>query len=169
MRVARLLWRHVPAGAEALHLGWIQRARGRWNTQRPRFACLYTSYNEEGAIAEWIKHFRRRNFGAVPRDLVSIRATVSPVLNLTRPTEADTYGIGLTEMTGDQRAHLAACRRVARKAILVDGFRAILAPSASLAGEKNLMIYPESHHGRLLLSNGPDRLALNYGPHPRVS
>lgn len=166
MRVARLLWRHLPAGAEPLHLGWIQRARGRWNTQRPRLSCLYTAYTQEGALAEFAKLAAQRPaFARTPRDLVSIHVTVSPVLDLLDAEIQRRYGVTLADMTGDGTRHLAACRRVARH-VVADGYRAIRAPSAASEGEVNLMIYPESQHGSLLLSDGPIRLPINYGPHP---
>lgn len=56
-RYRGLVWRHVPVGAEPLHLGYILKAtRGRWNTRRPRLPCLYTALTPEGAIAELDKH-----------------------------------------------------------------------------------------------------------------
>jgi RES domain-containing protein len=168
----RLVWRHIPASDEPLHFGWIQRARGRWNTRRPRLACLYTALSRDGAIAEYRKHFLWSGLGAggeiKPRDLVSLIVDVEPVLDLTdsavlrRLFIADT-----TTLTGDTAAHRALCRRIAWDAVR-DGYRAIHAPSAALEGARTLMIYPESQFGRILLRNGPDRIPLNYGPNPLV-
>ena len=159
------MWRHVPAGAEPLHLGWIQLARGRWNTQRPRLACLYTALTVEGAVAEYRKHFVRAGLPVTPgmlrsRDLVSLHVVVSPVLNLTRREVTDGLGVDPAMLTGDDAECLALCRGIARRAVQ-QGFRGILAPSAAQPGERTLMIYPESQHGHLTVRNGPDRIALD--------
>lgn len=166
MRVRRLVWRHVPAGAEPLHLGWMQRARGRWNTQRPRISCLYTAHTEAGALAEYDKLAREPAYARRPRDLVSLHVDVEPVLDLTDPAFQERYGIDLGQLVGAEASALRACHRVVREAILAGGHRAIRAPSAAGEGEINLMVYPESQHGRLLLSNGPDRIAINHGRSP---
>lgn len=165
MKVSRLVWRHVPAGAEPLHLGWMQRARGRWNTQRPRLTCLYTAYSADGALAEYEKLAIDTVFARSPRDLVSIRVTVEPVLDLTEPAIQALFGITPAQMTGSDSSDLAACRRAVQVAF-ASGYRAIRAPSAAAAGERNLMIYPESAAGRLLLENGADRRPINHGPSP---
>jgi RES domain-containing protein len=162
VRVSRLVWRHVPAGAEPLHLGWMQRARGRWNTQRPRLTCLYTAYSAEGALAEFEKLAVDTVFARAPRDLVSIRVTVEPVVDLTEAVVQALFDITLTQMAGSDSTDLAACRRAAQTA-LASGYRAIRAPSAAAPGERNLMIYPESAAGRLVLENGPDRRPINHG------
>jgi RES domain-containing protein len=167
------VWRHIPASKEPLHLGWIQLARGRWNTQRPRVACLYTALSRHGAIGEYRKHFDWSGLGAPgtikPRDLVSLLVDVEPVLDLTDPAVLERLEIENPDvLIGDTARHLAICRRIARNA-LQDGYRAIQAPSAAAAGEGTLLIYPESEHGRLLLRNGPDRIPLNYGPDPLVA
>jgi RES domain-containing protein len=170
VRVARRVWRHVPKGAEPLHLAWMQRARGRWNTQRPRLPCLYTALTVEGALAEYRKHFVENGFGAAPgllapRDLVSIDVRVEPVLNLASPQVRAELGIALDHLTGDTAADLAVCRRIAWDAVRT-GHRAILAPSAAKKGERTLMLYVESERGRLAVSNGPDRIPINYGLDP---
>ncbi len=101
-RYRGLVWRHVPEGAEPLHLGWIlNAARGRWNTRRPRLPCIYTSLTPEGAIAELDKHAdafagRRRR-----RDLVSIRVDVDRVLDLTSAFVRLRVGATLASLTGD--------------------------------------------------------------------
>jgi len=148
----------------------MQRARGRWNTQRPRLTCLYTALTVEGALAEYRKHFVENGFGIVPgllapRDLVSIDVRVEPVLNLTSARVRDELGVELEQLTGDTAADLALCHRVAWDALRC-GHRAILAPSAAKKGERTLMLYVESDRGRLTVHNGPDRIPINHGPDP---
>jgi len=141
----------------------MQRARGRWNTQRPRVSCLYTAWTAEGALAEFVKlAVDRPAYAATPRDLVSLQVDVEPVADLTDPAVMRGLGISAAQLVSTiygpcHRAMLAAIRA---------GYRGIRAPSASAAGEMNLMIYPERTDGRLLLSNGPDRVPINYGPSP---
>lgn len=144
----------------------MQRARGRWNTQRPRITCLYTAYTERGALAEYDKLAREPAYSRRPRDLVSVRVDVAPVLDLTNPDLQAHYTITVAQIIGERSHDLSACRRVVRRAVIEDGYRAVRAPSAAMLGEMNLMIYPESQHGRLLLSNGGARLCINHGPHP---
>jgi RES domain-containing protein len=144
----------------------MQRARGRWNTQRPRISCPYTAYTEHGALAEYDKLAREPAYGHQPRDLVSVVIDLEPVLDLTDLRVQARYRITAEQMCGDRPADLVACHRVVRQAILMDTYRAIRAPSAAAEGEINLMIYPESQHGRLLLANGPARRPINYGPDP---
>jgi RES domain-containing protein len=170
VKISRRVWRHVPKGAEPLHLQWMQLARGRWNTQRPRLTCLYTALTPAGALAEYRKHFLANAFDVAPgvlapRDLVSIDVRVEPVLDLTRPRVRAAFGVTLEQLTGDGRADLAACRRVAWNAFRL-GHRAILAPSAAQEGEPTLMLYIESQHGRLTARNGPHRIPINHGPSP---
>jgi hypothetical protein len=151
-------------GAQPLHAGWMQLARGRWNTQRPRIACLYTAYSAAGALAEFDKLAREEaGYATRPRDLVSIQVDVEPVLDLTDSEVQARYGITERQLGG--RGY-TDCHRVVREAVLRDGFRAIRAPSAAGDGMLNLMIYPESHDGRLRYADGPDRLAINHGPAP---
>jgi RES domain-containing protein len=158
-----LVWRHVPAGAEPLHLGWMQRARGRWNTQRPRVSCLYTANTREGAPREFVKLASERPaYAATPRDLVSLHVNVEPVADLTEPAVRERYEIAPADLVSPD---CRACHR-AMHAILRDGYRAIRAPSAAAPGEVNLLIYPERTDGRLLLSNGPHRVPINHGSSP---
>lgn len=164
MRVyAGLVWRHLPVGKEPLHLGWILKgARGRWNTRRPRLPCLYTSLTPQGAIAEFEKHVAEY---AAPRrrDLVSLYASVGPVLNLTSAPTRQRVGIRLETILGDGPRDTATCRAIARRYVLEGSYRAILAPSASLEGAVNLMIYVASTPGIQELANGPDRMTITPG------
>jgi hypothetical protein len=151
-------------GAEPLHAGWMQLARGRWNTQRPRIACLYTSYTAAGALAEYDKLAAgEAGYAARPRDLVSIHVDVEPVLDLGDEDVRARYQVTERGLLG---AGYGTSHRVVREAVLRDGFRAIRAPSAAGEGIVNLMIYPESHSGRLRYSDGPDRLPINFGLDP---
>lgn len=154
------VWRHVPVGAEPLHLGWILRAaRGRWNLRRPRLPCLYTSLTPEGAVAEFRKQIAE--YGApIRRDLVSVDVAVGPVLDLTRPRVLARLGVDPGVLTGDRPGDLVACRELARRNVLHGPYRAILSPSASLAGAANLMVYIESTNGIQELMNGPDRVPI---------
>lgn len=142
----------------------MQLARGRWNTQRPRIACLYTSYTADGALAEYDKLAREEaGYSTRPRDLVSIQVDVEPVLDLGDPEMQARYEITDRQLRG--RSYVP-CHRVVREAVLRDGYRAIRAPSAAVDGVVNLMIYPESQDGRLRYADGPDRLPINHGPDP---
>jgi RES domain-containing protein len=162
-RFQGLVWRHVPVGAEPLHLGWILKgARGRWNTRRPRFPCLYTSLTPRGAIAEFEKHLAAYG-GRRTRDLVSLQVSVGPVLDLTRPQTLRTFGLAPATLMGDHPRDLAACRSIARDRVLHGPYRAILAPSASSEGAVNLMIYLLDVHQIQELSNGPDRITIMPG------
>lgn len=164
MRVhAGLVWRHIPVGREPLHLGWILKgARGRWNTRRPRLPCLYTSLTPQGAIAEFEKHVREY---AAPRrrDLVSLYVKVGPVLNLTSALVRRRVGISLAAIVGDDARDRTACRAIAIQHVLKGPYRAILAPSASLAGAVNLMIYVASTRGIQEIADGPDRITITPG------
>ena len=164
MRAYRgVVWRHVPVGAEPLHLGWILKgARGRWNSRRPRLPCIYTALTPEGAIAEYERHVAA--YGAPRRrDLVSLRVAVGPVLDLTSRFVRRRFGIGLDAVVGDAAADLAACRTLARRHVLHGDHRAILAPSAALDGAVNLMIFVASTSGIQELADGADRVTIAPG------
>lgn len=155
------VWRHIPVGAVPLHLGWILRAgRGRWNTQRPRLPCLYTSLRPQGAIGEYQKHLAEYGHPK-RRDLVSLDVSVRPVLDLTSARIRQRLGVSLDTLTGDTSADLIRCRRIAREAVLRDEYCAILAPSASIRGDVNLMIYIESTRGIRSMMDGPDRITID--------
>ena len=160
---AGLVWRHIPVGKEPLHLGWILRsARGRWNSRRPRLPCLYTSLTPWGAVAEFEKHVAEY---AAPRrrDLVSLRVKVGPVLDLTSRLVRRRIGVSRETIVSATARDQALCRAIARRYILEGSHRAILAPSASLEGEANLMIYVASTSGIQELADGPDRVTITPG------
>lgn len=163
-RFRGLVWRHVPLGAEPLHLGWILKAaRGRWNTRRPRLPCMYTALTPQGAIAELDKHAAEFAGARRRRDLVSVRVRVEGVLDLTSRWTRTRLGVDLAALTGDDPTDLATCRTLARRQVLHGPYGAILAPSAAPGGDVNLMIYIE-HTGHLReLANGPDRVTITPG------
>lgn len=166
-RFRGLVWRHVPVGAEPLHLGWILKAaRGRWNTRRPRLPCLYTALTPEGAIAELDKHATLFG-GPARRDLVSIHVAVDGVLDVTHARTRARYGVDLATLTGDAPADLTACRALARRAVLGrdagGSYGAILTPSAALPGGVNLIVYVEHTAHLRTLANGPDRVTIAPG------
>ena len=169
-RYRGLVWRHVPVGAEPLHLGWILKAtRGRWNTQRPRMPCLYTALTPEGAIAELDKHATEFGATRTRRDLLSLEVDVDEILDLTIAGARTRLGITREMLTGDAPSDLVACRRLAQRAVLRGPYGAILAPSAALAGGVNLMIYQSRTDHIMALMNGPDRVTITPGyrwPHP---
>ncbi len=162
-RFRGLVLRHVPVGAEPLHLGWILKAaRGRWNTRRPRMPCLYTALTPEGAIAELDKVAALYG-GPARRDLVSIQVAVEGVLDLRSRWTRRRLGIDEATLTSDRPEDLVACRALARREVLGGRHGAILAPSAALPGGVNLIVYVE-HTGHLReLANGPHRVTITAG------
>jgi RES domain-containing protein len=157
------VWRHVPAGATALHLGKLwKHADGRWN-RRGDYACLYTALTRAGALAELAR--ARVRYGAVvgPREVVSIDVSLSPLLDLTDGTvfARAAGGAGVPPdaaiLTADGEDALEQCRRLADWA-RGQGFTALLVPSAAAAGEVNLVIYFDVVAPRqLAIDDGPDR------------
>lgn len=160
MRFQGEVWRHIPKGAQPLHAGYILRAGGRWN--RPGvYGCLYTASSKEGARAEYEKYLERENTDparAKPRELVSIEVDINPVLDLT-DEETALVPPSSAFLTGDDPEDLERCRVLADTA-REQGYTAIMAPSAALEGEKNLMIYIDGVAGDIQLDDGGKRLPL---------
>lgn len=157
------VWRHVPRGAHPLHVGFILLARGRWN-RHDEYGCLYTSLSREGAFAEYTKELRRLGIAASadqPKDLVTLTVGVARVLDLTDARERKRFGVSLDTLAGDDEDDLESCRLVADLARLA-GYDAILSPSASLAGARNLNLYIDGRADHLRLMEGPERTPLNY-------
>jgi RES domain-containing protein len=158
-----LVWRYVPRGAHPLHVGYILLAAGRWN-RHDDYGCLYTSLSREGALAEYAKELKRLGIEAAadhPKDLVSLDIGVARVLDLTDERERKRFGVSLSTLTGDGDDDLESCRIVADLARL-EGFDAILSPSAALRGARNLNLYIDRRADHLRLMEGPDRAPLNY-------
>jgi RES domain-containing protein len=96
-----------------------------------------------------------------PKDLVSLTVGVARVLDLTDPDRRKHFGIALETLTGDAEDDLESCRIVADIARL-EGYDAILSPSAALDVGRNLNLYIDGRADHLRLMDGPDRIPLNY-------
>lgn len=154
-----IVWRIVPAGAFALHVGYILKARGRWNREGV-YGCLYTALSEDGALGEAAKYLRQAGVApkfSPPRDLVSLRVRVEPVLELTSASVRRRLGVSLPTITGNDDADLETCRSIADLARQQE-YCAILSPSAALAGSVNLNVYVDGRADRYDLADAGDRI-----------
>jgi len=161
VRFKAKVWRHIPVGAYALHVGRILRADGRWN--RPwDYGCLYTALSQKGARAEFEKI--RVAFGAAPedpkhRELVSLIVDLDPVVDLTNintsPVPPDA-----AFLTGDLPKDIEQCRDLA-DALRAAGYVGIIAPSAADPGEKNLAIYIDGPASGIYLEDGGERILID--------
>jgi len=161
LNFAGTVWRIVPAKAFALHVGYILRARGRWNREGA-YGCLYTALTPDGALAEWAKYLWAA--GMTPslssaRDLVSLEVRVDPVLDLTSAAILRQFRIDRELLTGDDEESLEACRTIADLSRQL-GHHAILSPSAALAGSVNLNLYVDGRADHYSLDVGPERIAV---------
>ena len=113
---------------------------------------------------EYTKELRRIGIDAAtdqPKDLVSLTVSVARVLDLTDAARRNHFGVALETLTGDTDDDLESCRIVADLARL-EGYDAILSPSAALDVARNLNLYIDGRADHLRLMDGPDRIALNY-------
>ncbi|HKP75101.1 MAG TPA: RES family NAD+ phosphorylase [Longimicrobiaceae bacterium] len=159
MNFAGTVWRIVPANAFALHVGYILRARGRWNREGV-YGCLYTALTAEGALAEWAKYLRAAGLppeASAARDLVSLDLRVDPVLDLTSASVRRGLGVHLATITGDAPEDLEVCRSIADLG-RQQGYVGILSPSAALRGSSNLNLYIDGQADRYVLEVGADRV-----------
>ncbi len=115
MRFKGKVWRHIPAGSYPLNLRYLLLASGRWN-RAGFYGCLYTSLTRAGAEAEYRKYLQAAGAGAQlltrPRELVSLRVTVDPVMDLTDPG-ASPIPPASAFLTADDDASLESCRELA--------------------------------------------------------
>jgi len=162
MRFQGEVWRYIPAGAHPLDTGSILKANGRWN--RPgEYGCLYTALTRQGAEAEYDKFLSNAGIAPEqdrPRDLVTILADLKLVLNQTSKTGAFVDPTA-PFLTADKPEDWEKCRKLADVSRL-EGYGGILAPSAALKGEKNLVIYIDGLARNVALKAGKIRVPLNY-------
>jgi hypothetical protein len=125
------------------------------------YGCLYTAFTQKGVRAEYERALQRRGLQGLdlsPREIVSIRVDLEPVADLT-DVKASSVPPDERFLTGDTPADLEACRALA-DLLRNDGFVGIIAPSAALAGEKNLVIYIDGVAKNIRLGDGGDRIPL---------
>jgi len=161
------VWRHIPRDTHPLHAGYILQAAGRWNREG-LYGALYTSLSKHGAIAELLKLTAHQGIPISdldPRDLVSIKVTCSPVLDLTSIGVRRRFGITLVQLRSDTFHSIEHCRTIADLG-RQQGFRGILAPSAADNDATNLVVYLEGPTQSLWLEEGGKRFAINYGESP---
>lgn len=149
----------MPSASHPLHVGYILKARGRWN-RAGEDGCIYTSLTVKGARAEYAKYLRGLGNpeGIRSRELVSIRVRVRPVVDLTDPS-ASPVSPSSSFLTGNEPEDLEACRSLA-DVLRSEGYAALLAPSAAAEGERNLVIYIDGPSRNLDLSPAGERIAI---------
>jgi hypothetical protein len=155
------VWRHIPAGGQPLHLGYLLKASGRWN--RPGiYGCLYTCLTREACLSEYRKYLRRAGVtpgSTKPRDLVSIIVEISSIVDLTDPA-LNLISPSSSFLIGDSDDDIESCRALA-DFIRSQGHAGIIAPSAAQPTAKNLVIYFDGLASAIpVLTEGPDRLTI---------
>jgi hypothetical protein len=155
------VWRHIPAGGQVLHLGYLLKAAGRWN--RPGiYGCLYTSLTREACLAEYRKYLRRAGVTpgtTKPRDLVSVIVEVSPIVDLTDPA-LNLISPSSSFLIGDSEDDIESCRALA-DFVRSQGYAGIIAPSSALSTAKNLVIYFDGLASAIpVLMEGTDRVTI---------
>jgi RES domain-containing protein len=122
---------------------------------------LYTSLTQNGARAEFTKYLQSSGAAGLktkPRDFVSITVDLDPVADLTDPSTSPVPPDSPL-LTGDTPADLEACRSLA-DTLRAQGYVGVLAPSAAVSDEKNLIIYIDGPPENIQLDDGGDRIPL---------
>jgi RES domain-containing protein len=142
-------------------VGRILRADGRWN--RPGlYGCLYTALTKKGAVAEFQKVLDHFDSYPKTREIVSIKVELDPVVDLTDPATSPIPPI-TAFLTGDTDQDIEHCRKLADQ-LRSFGYVGILAPSAAIRGEKNLMIYIDGPASSVMLEDGGERIPVTLSP-----
>ena len=159
IRFSGTVWRHIPAGASALHVGYILRASGRWN-RRDQYGCLYTSETKAGSIGEYRKYLESAGIeiGLKPREVVSLEVSLKPAMDLTdedmSPVPTDS-----PFLTGDDPDDFEQCRALADSLRALE-FVALIVPSAAVVGTRNIIIYVDGPPSGIRLEEGSIREAI---------
>ena len=136
-------------------------AKGRWNREGI-YGCLYSSLTRTGAKAEYRKYLQIAGAAGQiqkhPRELVSLRVLVEPVIDLT-DTNASPVPPASPFLVADDEISLENCRQLA-DILRAQGFVALITPSAAKPGSKNLVIYFDGPAKNLDIDDGGDRLSL---------
>lgn len=135
-----IVCRHISSQYEPLNSLGSLKAGGRWNPTG-EYGALYSALEEETAIAELHRLAQRQGLNVddlAPRDLVSIRVSLSKVLDLTDKKILERVGISESDIVGNDASLCLEISRLARTA----GFEAILAPSATKKGAV-LVVFPD--------------------------
>jgi RES domain-containing protein len=127
------LFRHFVPSYEPLSGDGARRHGGRWNPP-DSFPAVYTGLSIETVEAEF--HRLAANAGLpaaafLPRDLVTIRATLDQVLDIREPEVMRLIGVSASDLVGPD---VSIARAIGEAANLL-GFEAILAPSATGRGD----------------------------------
>ena len=159
MRFDDTVWRHLPRDGHPLNWGFILEASGRWNWKR--YACLYTSTSKDGVLAEFVKDRRRTPGYSKPHDICSIDVEIENVLNLTHWKTRDSLNISKDKIISDSINSKRLCKQIGEKAIH-EGYNGILAPSAAIENEKNLMVFPSTFSDQIDICLGSERRNVDY-------
>jgi RES domain-containing protein len=155
------VWRHIPAGSYPLNLRYLLLASGRWN-RAGEYGCLYTALTRAGAEAEYRKYLQAAGAGGEfqtrPRELVSLKVAVEPVIDLTDPASSPIPPAS-DFLIADDGASLEACRELA-DALRSQGYTGLITPSAARLGAKNLVLYFDGPARNLDIDDGGDRIPI---------
>jgi RES domain-containing protein len=133
------VWRQCAPTRRLLDLASPAAGPGRYHRAGDDGAW-YASMTERGAWAELFRHHTSNEVSPfeVRRRIGRARVENLRVLDLTDPRVRETLGVSDDDLIGDDFTRCQALGEAARAA----GFEGVLAPSAALAGEVILVVFP---------------------------
>jgi RES domain-containing protein len=133
------VWRQCAPTRRLLDLASPAAGPGRYHRAGDDGAW-YASMTEHGAWAELFRHHTSTELSPfeVRRRIGRARVENLRVLDLTDPRVRETLGVTDDDLIGDDLTRCQALGEAARAA----GFEGVLAPSAALAGEVILVVFP---------------------------
>lgn len=140
LTITRAVWRQTRPTNELLDVAHPATHDSRY-TAAGRVGVWYASLSERGAWAELFKHWGQEEVSPfeVRRRVGRVRVTDLRVLDLTDASVRRHLNVSEDDLIGDD---WAPCQKISIQAHSV-GFEGILAPSAALAGETTLVVFPE--------------------------